>query len=145
MRQRGLENPIMASDFYINGEIAQIAVDDYPGLTDGYGDAFRHAYWMALNSEMHGKDSALEFGLLHETSHVNSSASFNMDMNNNTWGATWGASDLNNAFNFSSFYHAFNSSISTGEISIINEDSIPEEFDDYDPEDDGSGGDYTEY
>lgn len=88
-----------------NADIASNAAvnSGLPNREDGLQDAFRHAYWSALNARDVGAALTLEFTNLHETSsdgndprHVDyNPEGTRMDLNNNTVGIDIGQNNPN--------------------------------------------------
>jgi len=117
-----LENPWQAVKAYYNADKAGSATQDMPGAHNGFGDAARHAYWMALNTESMGADLARELGLLHEQGSA-SQAETNMDLHNNEWGINY--ANTHEDWDFADFMDAFWQAVANGEIIIIDQDTIP--------------------
>lgn len=88
------KHPIDAVEVAANAETAQDAAEDkYESdeLYLGNGDAFRHAYWNALNVEFVGESRAKEFADAHE-SETPSGVDKTMDLRNNKIGRSIGES-----------------------------------------------------
>ena len=121
-----LEHPIAAVQAYQNSNAAFDATNSLPGQHNGFADAARHAYWMAMNAADFGGSLATELGIAHEQESANQ-AETNMDLNNNAWGIefaeTWGSSD----FSFADFMDFFWDAVQSGEIVIIDQSTIPDE------------------
>ncbi|RBQ07842.1 DUF6973 domain-containing protein [Pedobacter miscanthi] len=87
-----IAHPIAALSFSGNAYTAQnLAATLFSGnaesLWNGAGDAFRHAYWSALNARSQNATLAGDFGLAHENSSPdNPVAERNMDIRNNNYG-----------------------------------------------------------
>lgn len=96
-------------------------------LHNGYGDAFRHALWSAMNTEDIGFDNAIDVGQAHENSGNNPQAEIDMDLNNNAWGAYF--AENNDNWTIEDFLDAFNDAIESGDIIINDGDTIPEDLD----------------
>ena len=112
-----LSHPLAATQAYQNSTIAASAVEKMPGKYNGVGDAFRHAYWMALNTAKFGKTQALELGIAHEDSTPGPMPERLMDLNNNSWGANW---LINNPeFDLQKFVTDFNTAVQSGAIIIL--------------------------
>lgn len=60
------------------------------GLLNGRGDAYRHAYWMALVASETSYDMAMKFGDAHENYPGNPPLEKEMDLHNNRMGAKQG-------------------------------------------------------
>ncbi|WP_330253708.1 hypothetical protein OG874_03635 [Nocardia sp. NBC_00565] len=83
-------------EFYdIKTEAEQAAKDQFPGfdvetqervLSDGHGDAFRHAYWNARMTQEFGEDWTQTYTTAHEKSGGNPPAREAMDLYNNKLG-----------------------------------------------------------
>ncbi len=58
-------------------------------LEDGLGDAFRHAFFSALNTDLIGPDLAEELSDCHENFPANYGPKRDMDLQNDTWGRNW--------------------------------------------------------
>ena len=92
------KHPKAAQTFKKNSEIANEVARD-PNLklklpTDGEQDAFRHAFWMALNAQKEGAPLAVDFGQAHEEDgDANDSRATQMDMFNNFVGAQIGTAN----------------------------------------------------
>ncbi|MBO0608732.1 DUF6973 domain-containing protein [Myceligenerans salitolerans] len=56
------------------------------GLTDGHGDAFRHAYWNALMTQRFGEEWVSEFATAHERGPTSHPVPVAMDLHNNEIG-----------------------------------------------------------
>lgn len=120
-----LEHPLASANFFVNAQIASSIANDYPGIYQGYADAMRHAYWMALNTTSDGKDLALEFGVAHEDSSDDATREDReMDLNNNEWGADWVEAG-GQVGDFDSFLAAFHAAVISGDIIILAEGTIP--------------------
>lgn len=88
------KHPIDASMIYSNAQTAQNAAKDiYKNSTLylGNGDAFRHAYWNALNVNFVGTSEAEQFATAHE-SETPSGNDKTMDLRNNRIGRDIGES-----------------------------------------------------
>ncbi len=136
-----LQHPKAATDFYQNAGTASSVASDMPGVHNGIGDAYRHAYWSALNSQDDGAGKAISFGLAHERSTPNNPYNEKqMDLNNNAWGATYASNHPN--FTFNDFTSAINDAVANGSISIIEGDATEVHPD---PPSSGSTGGYDGY
>ncbi len=104
----------------------------YKGGEDGYGDAYRHAYFMFLITKRLGPDIAKSFGDNHENvmfkdgihKWVNNKdyPRGKMDLNNNNWGIKYALQKNSKISNFNS---AFNDAVIDNKIIIINKRTIP--------------------
>lgn len=56
------------------------------GLTDGHGDAFRHAYWNAVMTQRFGEEWVSEFATAHERRPTSHPVPVAMDLHNNEVG-----------------------------------------------------------
>ncbi|ACU38567.1 DUF6973 domain-containing protein [Actinosynnema mirum] len=56
------------------------------GLTDGHGDAFRHAYWNALMTRRYGEEWTRDFATAHERAPTGHEVPVAMDLHNNEVG-----------------------------------------------------------
>ena len=61
-----------------------------PGLHNGKGDAFRHAYWNALMVKAYGEVLAKEFADAHEKNPKQPAKEKTMDLHNNSVGRSIG-------------------------------------------------------
>ncbi|MDV6011057.1 DUF6973 domain-containing protein [Haloechinothrix sp. LS1_15] len=61
-------------------------VFDGAGVTDGHGDAFRHAYWNAQLTQRFGEEWTEEFATAHEGSDYSHPTPIAMDLHNNEVG-----------------------------------------------------------
>ena len=61
---------------------------NFPGIraVDNQADAFRHAYFSALNAISIGYDLAFQFGVAHEQTAYIDPLAYQMDMTNNIYG-----------------------------------------------------------
>ncbi|GAB4247406.1 MAG: hypothetical protein Tsb0034_26620 [Ekhidna sp.] len=87
-------------------------------LHNGIGDAFRHAYFSALNTQRMGYVNAKRLGDCHETeTPSNRQNEKAMDLHNNQWGynyaSTYGVVQIDQ------FYNAFIEAVNNGEIEIL--------------------------
>ena len=67
---------------------------DPNSLHNGKGDAFRHAYWSALNAK-YNSTLAGDFGLVHENRPNNPTNERNMDIANNNYGIAFAKANPN--------------------------------------------------
>ena len=84
------EYPWMVPQAMINRSNAtDVAVEKYCTDHDNFnGNAFKHAYWSALNTWSFGAEAARTMGVLHESENFASYISREMDMYNNELGIT---------------------------------------------------------
>ncbi len=113
------------------GFAATIASGSAGGGNDGYGDAFRHSYWMYLIAKEFGAEVAKEYGDLHEDIvFIKNGQKQNnkrgpqgiMDTNNNYWGINYANMKDNSILNFK---YDFNTAVINKKIIIINRQTIP--------------------
>ena len=119
---------IDAARAYYNAQMAIEAVQGMPGLHNGFGDAARHAYWMALNAGDLGANDARDLGVAHENDGSNNAQETEMDLNNNDWGINFNENwSGDEDWTFEDFMDAFWDAVQNGDIIIIDQDSIPDE------------------
>jgi hypothetical protein len=111
----------------MNANTAFEATQDLPGQHNGFGDAARHAYWMALNTLEFGESLARELGVAHEnagTSQGQPQEERDMDLHNNDWGIAY-AEEHSDGFSFEEFMADFWLAAVHEEVILIDEESIP--------------------
>lgn len=89
-----------------------------PGLTNGLGDAFRHALWSAADAADIGLARTIEFHTLHETSNPDDMGGLTnaMDLFNNNWGYNWFSQHGDPVSNMNQFITDFNTAVANGQI-----------------------------
>lgn len=94
------EHPYIAFCFYRNAARARVLSEQYyPGTAVGsMQDAFRHAYWSALNAYDYGESLARRFGDAHEDVDNQKEDEREMDLYNNNYGYAVGVSARENGY-----------------------------------------------
>ena len=89
-------------------------------LRNTIGDAYRHAYFSALNTQSMGYIDAKALGDAHECgTPLNEIDEKEMDLNNNDWGYLYG--DTMSYINEAHFYTTFMDAVQNGQIKILQE------------------------
>ena len=87
-------------------------------LHNNIGDAYRHAYFSALNTKNMGYGNASKLGNAHECDTPSSQLSEKvMDLKNNSWGYNYSLTNLN--LTESQFYQDFTRANNNGEIKTL--------------------------
>lgn len=118
-----LKHPIAALQANKNATEARYMSSSLPGANRGLQDAYRHAYWMWQNEKDFGYQLSVELGVAHEDTVVNPLADRLMDLNNNEWGAAFGATHPNATL--ADFNQAFNEAMVNDDIVILEGPKLP--------------------
>ena len=86
-------------------------------LYNDIGDAFRHAYFSALNARRMGYTNAKRLGNCHEDWAGNPANEKDMDLNNNQWGYNY--TSTHGIVQVDQFYTAFIEAFNNGKIKIL--------------------------
>ena len=117
------KHPVAAVDFYENAKQAsQRSIELFPNMLgrNDERDAFRHAFWSALDAYEHGADLAREYGNAHEDSDPYQSVDErNMDLHNNEVGYEIGEFARENGWSEEQIEQAILDAIEDGRLVVI--------------------------
>ena len=95
----------------------EVPLNNHP-LHNTIGDAYRHAYFAALNTNGMGHNNARALGDAHECeTPIEYLDEKEMDLNNNEWGYLYG--DTMSYINEAHFYTTFMDAVQSGQIKIL--------------------------
>ncbi|MDR1225501.1 MAG: hypothetical protein LBK47_01200 [Prevotellaceae bacterium] len=117
-----LQHPIAAAAFAVNANQAksEAAIRFPESLHNGSGDAFRHAFWSALNAYDQGRGLAEQFGNAHESGPGNPEAEKNMDLHNNSVGYDIGEEAQENGWSEQQIIDAVLDALDNGRLIVLN-------------------------
>jgi hypothetical protein len=118
-----LKHPIAALQANKNATEARYMSSSLPGANRGLQDAYRHAYWMWQNEKDFGYQLSVELGVAHEDTVVNELPDRLMDLNNNEWGAAFGATHPNATL--ADFNQAFNEAVVNDDVILLEGPRLP--------------------